>query len=306
MKSFWIVFILFITAAGSAHAQQQPQQSKNSQAPSAMPSKNQGEDTLFKTLNDTLEENRKIRTALKDLQQAYEKRTLESEDLKREMKRLESLALERNRELMDKAKQLEQKLKEAESANQVFADDKKEFENQKEAVRKETDEVRIENDKLRLLLANSILEEEKGEILKAAKENGKVAKRARKEFAELKSTNQDYQHRLAEAHYERGNALFQLQRYTEAAEAFRKVLELDPVNSSALHNLAVVEDYYLGDSKSAYMHYQRYLNYKPVDEAAEEVRRRILDLNLLQRVEPQTPLKSDFEEIHKETRNAKI
>ncbi|HRK62115.1 MAG TPA: tetratricopeptide repeat protein [Candidatus Omnitrophota bacterium] len=267
---------------------------------------NASEETLFYTLNETLEENRKIRVSLKEMQQAYEKRTIENEELKAELKKLEGLALERNRELLNQTKALEMKLKETEASAVTAAQDHKQFNEEKEKILAEINQAQAENEKLRTLLANSILEEEKEALMRAAQQNGVAAQKAHDQLTRLNQENQAYKNNVSEAYYEMGNVLFQIRKYPEAAANYRKVIEHDPAHAWAYYNLAVLEDYYLNNAKSAYEHYQLYLNYKPVEEEAGEVRRRILDLNLIQKMTPTSPLKSDFDSYHKETNNPKF
>lgn len=267
---------------------------------------NASEETLFYTLNETLEENRKIRVSLKEIQQAYEKKTIENEELKTELKKLEGLALERNRELLNQTRALEMKLKETETSAVSVAQEHKQFNEEKEKVLAEINDAQAENERLRQLLSTSILEEEKEALMRAAQQNGVAAQKAHEQLTHLSKENQAYRHSVSEAYYEMGNVLFQIRKYTEAAANYRKVIEQDPSHAWAYYNLAVLEDYYLNDAKSAYENYQLYLNYKPMEEEAQEVRRRILDLNLLQKMTPTSPLKSDFDSYHKETNNPKF
>lgn len=268
--------------------------------------KTENVETLFSTLNETLEENRKIKTGLKELQQSFQKKTIENEELKKELKKLEGLALERNRELSDRAKELEGKLKGSETSAQEFLKEKERFDQEKNQVRQESAIIQEENKKLKQTLASSVLEEEKASIIKIAKENGDAARKAGTSMVHLNAENQKMKNNLAAVQYEMGNVYFLLKRYSDSVKAYSRVLEYDPANAWAYHNMAVIEDYYLGDSQAAYAHYQQYLNYKPLDEEAQEIRRRVLDLNLLQKVSPDNPLKSDFDQVHKETRNPAI
>lgn len=268
--------------------------------------KGDNEETLFNTLNDALEENRKARISLKELQVALQKKTIEAEDLKSELRKLEGLALERNRELGQKVKALDDQIKTTNQTSAKFELEKDEFTAEKKRIKDESRAMQLENSKLRKMLAGSILQSEEDAILATAHENSEVARKAQERVIQLNTENQNFKNELSTAYYQMGNILFQTKRYTEAAEAYQKVIKNDPSNSWAYHNLAIVEDYYLNNQHSAYEHYQLYLNYKPADEEAQEVRRRILDLNLLQKVAPSTPLKKDFEKFHQETQSPKL
>ena len=99
--------------------------------------KNDNEETLFNTLNETLEENRKVRVAMKDMQQALQQKTIESEDLKSELRKLEGLALERNRELGTKIKELDNQIQETAGTATKFEIEKNEFIKEKIRIKKE-------------------------------------------------------------------------------------------------------------------------------------------------------------------------
>lgn len=265
-----------------------------------------GEETLFNTLNETLEENRKIHLAMKEMQQALQKKTIESEDLKSELRKLEALALERNRDLGQKVKDLDIQIKASSETEAKFMLEKDEFSKEKKRIKEESRAAQNENSKLRKMLSNSILEEEEESVLQVARHNDEVARMAQERMIQINTENQAVKNEVANAYFHMGNTLFQVRRYVEADEAYRKVIAYDPSNAWAYHNLAVIEDYYLNDPKSAYEHYQLYLNYKPAGEEAQAVRRRILDLNMLDKVSPITPLKKDFDAFHNESRNAKL
>ncbi len=269
-------------------------------------SKGDNEETLFNTLNEALEENRKVRIAMKELQQALQKKTIEAEDLKSELRKLESLALERNRELGQKVKDLDTQIKSTTDSAAKFELEKDEFTKEKKRIKEETRASQLENSKLRKMLANAVLQDEEDEILATARENSEVAKKAQERVIQLNTENQIFKNDIATVYYQMGNVLFQVKRYPEAAEAYKKVIGYDQSNSWAYHNLAVIEDFYLNDSTSAYQHYQLYLNYKPADEDAQEVRRRVLDINMLDKIAPVTPLKRDFDKFHQESNRAKL
>jgi tetratricopeptide (TPR) repeat protein len=268
--------------------------------------KGENEETLFNTLNEALEENRKVRIAMKELQQALQQKTIESEDLKSELRKLESLALERNRELGQKVKDLDAQIKTTNETAAKFELEKDEFTRDKKRIKDEMRASQMENSKLRKMLANSVLQDEEDAILQTARENSEVAKKAQERVIQLNTENQTFKNDIATVYYQMGNVLFQVKRYPEAAEAYKKVIAYDPSNSWSYHNLAVIEDYYLNDPTAAYEHYQLYLNYKPADEDAQEVRRRILDLNMLDKIAPMTPLKKDFDKFHQESTRAKL
>lgn len=302
VKSMFVCGLL-VLGVGSAAQAQQPQSAAESLQP---PVKGGSEEALFNTLNETLEENRKIRVSMKEIQQALQKKTIESEDLKSELRKLEALALERNRELGAKVKELDKEIQASKEAAAAFDAEKTEFRAEKKKILEETRQSQTENSRLRKMLANSVMEEEKETIVAMARENGAVAEKAQGRVTQLNNENQAFRSDLAAAYYEMGNLYFKVKSYPEAVVAYQKVIQYDPANSCAYHNLAVIQDYYLNDRNAAYENYQLYLNYKPMDEQASEVRRRVLDLNLLQKVAPKNPLEKDFDKLHNESRNPKL
>lgn len=301
-KSVFVCGLLVLGAGNFARAQEPPAVSETMKPPV----KGGSEEALFNTLNETLEENRKIRVSMKEIQQALQKKTIESEDLKSELRKLEALALERNRELGSKVKELDQEIQASKEAAAAFEAEKTEFRAEKKKILEEARQSQTENSRLRKMLANSVMEEEKETIVAMARENGAVAEKAQGRVTQLNNENQAFRSDLAAAYYEMGNLYFKVKSYPEAVAAYQKVIQYDPANSWAYHNLAVIQDYYLNDRNAAYENYQLYLNYKPMDEQASEVRRRVLDLNLLQKVSPKNPLEKDFDKLHHESRNAKL
>lgn len=302
IKNVLVCGLLVLGMGSFTQAQEPPARSETMQPPV----KGGSEEALFNTLNETLEENRKIRLSMKEIQQALQKKTIESEDLKSELRKLEALALERNRELGSKVKELDQEIQASKEAAAAFEAEKAEFRADKKKILEETRQSQTENSRLRKMLANSVMEEEKETIVAMARENGAVAEKAQSRVTQLNNENQSFRADLAASYYEMGNLYFKVKSYPEAVAAYQKVIQYDPANSWAYHNLAVIQDYYLNDRNAAYENYQLYLNYKPMDEQASEVRRRVLDLNLLQKVSPKNPLEKDFDKLHNESRNPKL
>jgi tetratricopeptide (TPR) repeat protein len=71
-----------------------------------------------------------------------------------------------------------------------------------------------------------------------------------------------------------GKALLEKQRYAEAADQFKKVLELDANMATAYYNLAVVQEY-LGQPQAAVENYKKYVELNPMAPKLEEVKERI-------------------------------
>ena len=299
-------FTLLMSVYAAIENQKQPATQQPASSKKEVAKIDNNEETLFNTLNETLEENRKIRIGMKEMQSALQKKTIETEDLKSELRKLENLALERNRELGQKVKDLDTQMKTTTENSAKFELEKDEFIADKKRIKEETRAIQLENSKLRKMLSNAVLQDEEDAILATARENSEVARKAQERVIQLNTQNQTFKNELSSAYYQMGNILFQVKRYPEAAEAYQKVIANDQANAWAYHNLAVIEDYYLNNATAAYEHYQMYLNYKPAGEEAQEVRRRVLDLNMLEKVSPVTPLKKDFDKFHQESRSPKL
>lgn len=256
-------------------------------------------ETLLATLNETLDENRRIRGNLKNLQEALEKTVIENETLRSKTAEMESFTLQASQSLDTRTKDLEQRLKAAEEKAQSLEAEKIKLEEQKVAIEKNMTEKNEESEKLKDVLSQSILQSEKEELVNLVVSNKHAAEDAVQKFETVNYENQALKQELIESHYALGNSFFKMQKYKEAVEQYHKALAWNPYNPAVNHNLAVIYDYYLDDKQAALDYYQKYLNYKSPDEKAERIRQKILDLTMLKKVLPSTPLKERFEEIHR-------
>ena len=101
----------------------------------------QNVEKLLYTLNETLQENRKIRQSMRDLQEAFEKVTLEKSDVAEQMRKVEKMAIQRNKETGQRIDelnaQLEKSKKEMEKLqvdNKASVEQKLEVENKVELI----------------------------------------------------------------------------------------------------------------------------------------------------------------------------
>ena len=92
----------------------------------------------------------------------------------------------------------------------------------------------------------------------------------------------------AKLHYNLGNFYFRESSYKNAAAEYRKVIFYRPDDEDANFNLAVVSDDYLDDRPTALFRYKRYLELRPFAVDHNEIRRRILDLELRDKVIDET------------------
>lgn len=309
--------LAFLAVAGRIHAADvppEPKPDKPSKAadttappgaavvdPAAAP---EGGDTnvqaLLTTLNEALEENRKIRESFKNLQQSLEEKTIENKRLNGQIQDLEALSIQGSKQLTDKVVQLQSKLKETSDAVKASEGDKKAFEGEKQKILDEIESLRDENKKVSHLLKTSVLKEEKERLLKLIGKNEEANAKAVKTLAQKNSENERLKEELDSTYYNLGNTLFKMRDYEGAVAQYTKSIEWNPNNAWAHHNLAVIYDYYLGKEDLAILHYQRYLDYASPREEVHEIRRRILDLSMIKKVTPSTPLQIDFDKLHKQ------
>lgn len=308
MKKIFFLSLMLLLAAGNLHAADAETKTAKEPKPDlpAAVTTAGGEEgdtnvqALLTTLNETLEENRKIRETLKGLQQSVEEKTIENKRLNGQIQDLEALSIQGNKQLTDKVVQLQTKLKETSDAVKSSESDKKSFENEKQKILDEIEHLRDENKKIKELLKTSVLQEEKDRLMKLISHNEDATMRAVQKLAEQNSENQQMKQELDSAYYNLGNTLFKLRDYQGAVAQYEKAIEWNPTNAWAHHNIAVIYDYYLFKEDLAVLHYQKYLDYKPAKEEAHEIRRRILDLSMLKKVAPTNPLEMDFKAFHKQ------
>ncbi len=261
---------------------------------------NAGVQTLLSTLNETLEENRKIRESLKTLQQSLEEKTVENSRLTSQIQRLETVSIQGSRQLTEKVGQLQGELDKSADAIQKSEAEKKAFDKGKQQILDEMAQLQKENKKITELLKVSLLKEEKESLLKLIQHNEKANLNAMKHLARVDTVNEKLRQELDQAHFRLGNSLFETRDFEGAVMEYQKALQWNPGNAMAHHNLGIAYDYYLNKTDLALIHYQKYLNYEAIPEKAREVRRRILDINLLKKVTPDTPIKNDFDDFHKD------
>ena len=286
--------------AEKAKSQLEPIPAAGPKGEAFAPTSEAGVQTLLSTLNETLEENRKIRESLKTLQQALEEKTIENSRLTGQIQKLEAVSIQGSQQLNEKVGQLRSELDKSAEAIQKSEAEKQAFDKGKQQILDEMGQLQKENQKIEELLKTALLKEEKEELLKLIQHNEKSALEAVKRVAEVNAVNETLRQELDEAYFKLGNSLFEMRNFEGAAEEYKKAIQWNPAHAWAHHNLGVVYDYYLNRTDWALIEYQKYLDYEPAPEKAHEIRRRILDLHMLQKVTPATPLKNDFEEFHKE------
>lgn len=263
-------------------------------AASEIPDEKNTEKLLY-TLNETLQENRRIRQSLRDLQEAFEKTTLEKSDIAEQMKKVERMAIQRNKETGHRIDELSVQLESSKQEMEKIQADNKASVEQKLEAEKKLEAIGIENAKMRELLKNSVLTPERDQIVERIKENETAVQNAVAQISSLDGENIALKEQLIQSYFELGNIFYDLGRFQDAEAQYLHVLEWDPYHAWAHHNLAVIYDFHLHKLPNATAHYQQYLNLKLPSEEAEETRMRLWDLQQLSKVTPSQPLKQDFD-----------
>ena len=259
----------------------------------------QNTEKLLYTLNETLQENRRIRQSMRDLQTAFEKVTLEKSDISEQMKKVEQLAIQRNNEIGKKNEDLGAQLERSKKEMETLQATSSASAEQKLEMEKKLREVNAENAKMQELLKNAILTSERDHIVEQMKENNEAVQKTVLQISSLDGENIALKQRLIQAYFDLGNLFYDLGRYEDAVSQYMHVLEWDPYHAWAHHNLAVIYDFHLREIPLAREHYQKYLKLKLPSEEAGEARMRLWDLTQLTKVTPAQPLKEDFERYQK-------
>lgn len=251
------------------------------------------------TLNETLQENRRIRQSMRDLQEAFEKVTLEKSDLADQARKMELSASQRSKlsgqridELSGQLDASKKEIEKLQAGNTTSVEQKLEVEKRLEGIR-------AENLKMQELLKNAILVPERDQILARMKQNEESVRAAVAQVSSMDGENVALKQQLIQSYFDLGNIFYDLGRYEDAVVQYQHVLEWDPYHSWAHHNLAIIYDFHLHQSSQAIEHYQKYLLLKLPSEEAKEARLRLWDLQQLSKVTPGQPLKLDFDRNHK-------
>lgn len=259
----------------------------------------QSVEVLMNTLNETLEENRQIRAQMQALQEALEKIAIENNVLNSRVRQLQSLSTEAGTKEKEKIDVLAKGLEKMADEAKKLKGESEGFRSDRLEAERKLAEVEEENEKLRKILGDSVLASEKEEYLAMIGQAEKAATQSIQQLSELISENQKLKEELTSAHYHLGNVFFEAKDYKSAIAQYQAALQQDPTHPWIHYNLAVIHDYYLNDRASALFHYREYLALKPAEEKAREIRRRVLDLQMLKNVTPTAPLRADFDRLHR-------
>ena len=269
----------------------------------AASSNGQNVEKLLYTLNETLQENRKIRQSMRDLQEAFEKTTFEKSDLVNQIQKVEKLAIQRSRETGQRIDELSTQLESSKKEMEKLQAGNDASVKQKLEVEKKLEVINAENARMQELLKSSILTPERDQIVERMKKNEEAVRDAVGQVSSMDGENVALKERLIQSYFDLGNMFYDLGRYEDAAVQYLHVLEWDPYHAWSHHNLAVIYDYHFHKNSQAMEHYTKYLQVKLPSEEAEEVRMRLWDLTQLSKVTPVQPLKQDFDKYQKMPRS---
>lgn len=256
---------------------------------------NQNVEKLMSTMNETLEENRRIRQSMRELQAAFEKVTLEKSDLLQEMSRTQRLAQLKAQEAGARADDLSSELEKAKKEIGQLQRENQETVTKKKDVETQLKELDQKKNVLQETLKGAILEKERDEIQERIRQNDAVVEKTLSGVSDMNRENETLRLQLIESYFDLGNLFYDIGRYEEAIAQYGRVLEWNPNHAWAHHNLAVIYDYHFKQIPKAIQHYQAYLHLKLASEEAKEVRIRVWDLEHLSDLRPDPPLNRDFQ-----------
>lgn len=269
-------------------------------APAAPQSVNQEQDVevLLKTMNEVLEENRKIRAQMASNEDSLQKMARENDLLRSQVRRMKKEYEDAGGKDKDRAEALEKNVKEMEGKLASLVEENQKLADTKTFHEQRIPELENETDRLKKMLDSAILEEERVDYLNLIENAQEMADRS---FEELKTTkkkmevlNRDF----GDAYYKLGNMLFDMKDFENAVISYRKALEAYPADPWVHHNLGIIYDYYIHDDKQALYHYRQYLQHQPLEQEALKIRERVLDIELKKNMMPEQPLKKDFFEAY--------
>lgn len=266
---------------------------------------NKDVEKVIQTLNDTLDENRKLRSEMTRMEDELEKEHSQSSVLGAQIKELQGDIQDAKNSVKAKDAALEKERESVKKDKAGLAEAEEKFEQTKAEVKKGSEAVEGENEKLRGILNHSILDSERDKFVMLLKKAEGDSSRAAGELARTKTQTEKIRGELAEQYYDLGNLLVEKEDYKNALIKYKKALKLNPNDAWAHHNLGVLYDFYFNDRKKAIYHYKKYLNLKPVKEEAGKIRERVLEMELGKMITPGLPIKLDFDKYQKDLKEVK-
>ncbi len=293
---------LYAAGKSSGKSGSGPAKGVSSEDPAAGTAAPPGQDTekLLYTLNETLSENRKIRESMRDLQSAFEKMAIEKSDLVDQVKKVEKLAIQRNKDTGRQVDQLTAQLEQSKKDLAKFQAENAASVKQKMELEKKLEALSAENAKTNATLKIAILPEERDQVVARMNQNDEAVKDAVSQISSLDGENVALKEQLIQSYFDLGNMYYDLGRYPEAVQQYLHVLEWNPNHAWSHHNLAIIYDYHMHKLHAAMAEYTAYMNVRLASEEAREVRMRLWDLQQIAKLEPDPPLQKDFKEYRAE------
>ncbi len=257
-------------------------------------------DTILSTLNESLEENKKLRTDAENAQEQLNRSSIENNVLRSQLRTLQAEADSYKTELTKHAEETKKNIQKLEQEVGRLQIEAKKAEEMKEFAEESMAYTEAENQKVRKLLEQSILESERDTYVKLISESEIKANRAAEKLMTAKRQNERMRSELASAYYNLGNMLAGSAQYRSALTQYKKALKLNPNDAWTHYNSAIIYDYYLNNKEKSLAHYKKYLSLEPAEKEINKVRERVLEMELLNPVTPGQPLKSDFDKYQKD------
>jgi len=300
LRFFGLIMLAIFLGSNTNSAFAAKEKEKEPAAAGPVTPEGQNVEKIIYTLNETLKENRRVRQNMRDLQDSFEKLTAEKNELASEVQLARGGVATKEREAGSQSEALKGELDASRKEIEKLEGSTLETAVKQQEVAAKNQELKETNEKLKGLLNQSVLEPERSRIIDVAKKNEAGVNNAVNMVAGVNSENLSLKDQLVGASFDLGNVYYDLGRYEDAIVQYKKALHLNPKLAWAYHNLAIIYDYHLAKQDEARTCYQQYLNLKPPSEEAKKIRMRLWDLNQLARVEPEAPLKKDFDELQKE------
>lgn len=261
----------------------------------------QNVEAILSTLDETLTENRLLQTRIQKAQDANERVLKENGRLREQMRDLQKKLVDISTVESKRIDGLEKQIKDMEVSSEKLDVLNKEYAKNREEWQEKSSRVETHNQKLRALLDTAILEKERKDYLTLIDNAKTSAAESINKLSEVNQENEEMKSELGSVYYTLGNLLFEDKDYRNAIAKYEKALQLNPRDSWSHYNLGVIYDFYIKDQRKAIEHYREYIRYKSTVEEAHEIRERILEIELGERLDPQQPIGNKFYEFQQKT-----
>jgi tetratricopeptide (TPR) repeat protein len=250
-------------------------------------------EVILKTLKETLDENRSLKKQIADLRDESKKIVSESSALRGQLQIFEKDKARATGKQDAKIDELSSRLKKNQEELDVLQKKLNETEESAKAANSEKEALKEENQRLQETLQGSVLPGESQQIQQLIKESDTANQEAVVKLMDADREKEKLKAEAAELYFVLGNEAFKKRDFESALLNYQRVLQLNPADADAHHNLGIIFDYYVPDPDRAIYHYRNYLDMKPIEENANEIRERILVLRLGKTIIPPEPLKKD-------------